>query len=483
MRFGNDEGDGRCFAGEGRAPYQNGDLRDTHVARNASRAGGDANSKTCARAARVGHGESVGVTSRRFSRHSKSRAVRPTLVTLFSEASTHNDAHTPPFVMSSHTAHTVMTLANDTIATGTTPASLADAQELIPGLPDHLVATHVLRSEVLRDPLLPARLRAVSHAMRSAVAATGREVKNPGNDADAAELGCLSTLKHRQSRGRLTRQEYLCQAAASGGHLEELKVLRENSCPWNVLTCLMAAATGGHLELVQWLRANGCPWHDEALYSAALKGHETVVRALIAGADINKSRDIGATPLYIAAQNGHEAVVRELIELGVDINKAMKDSSKPLYIAAQNGHKAVVRALIEASADIKKEYAHGGTTPLLIAAQLGHEAVVRELIKAGADNNKSRDIGATPLYITAQNGHEAVVRELIEASADVNKARDDGRTPLCIGAEKGHESVVRALIAAGADITKGATPLSIAKQKGHQAIVLALTEAGANDKI
>jgi hypothetical protein len=258
MRFGNDEGDGRCFAGEGRAPYQNGDLRDTHVARNASRAGGDANSKTCARAARVGHGESVGVTSRRFSRHSKSRAVRPTLVTLFSEASTHNDAHTPPFVMSSHTAHTVMTLANDTIATGTTPASLADAQELIPGLPDHLVATHVLRSEVLRDPLLPARLRAVSHAMRSAVAATGREVKNPGNDADAAKLGCLSTLKHRQSRGRLTRREYLCQAAARGGNLEKLKEFRANRCPWNVMTCA-GAAYGGHLEVLQWARANGAP--------------------------------------------------------------------------------------------------------------------------------------------------------------------------------------------------------------------------------
>ena len=288
MRFGNDEGDGRCFAGEGRAPYQNGDLRDTHVARNASRAGGDANSKTCARAARVGHGESVGVTSRRFSRHSKSRAVRPTLVTLFSEASTHNDAHTPPFVMSSHTAHTVMSLANDTIATGTTPASLADAQELIPGLPDHLVATHVLRSEVLRDPLLPARLRAVSHAMRSAVAATGREVKNPGNDADAAKLGCLSTLKHRQSRGRLTRQEYLCQAAASGGHLEELKVLRENSCPWNVLTCLLGGGFGRAPRGAAVVARERLPVGREDVHSAALKGHETVVRALIeAGADVN----------------------------------------------------------------------------------------------------------------------------------------------------------------------------------------------------
>jgi hypothetical protein len=46
--------------------------------------------------------------------------------------------------MDSDAAHTAMTATNDTIATVTTSASLADAQEAIPGLPDHLVDTHVL---------------------------------------------------------------------------------------------------------------------------------------------------------------------------------------------------------------------------------------------------------------------------------------------------------------------------------------------------
>ena len=47
------------------------------------------------------------------------------------------------------------------------------------------------------------------------------------------------------------------------------------------------------------------------------------MRALIeAGADVNKARDNGVTPLFIAAHKGHEAVVRALIEAGADVNKA-----------------------------------------------------------------------------------------------------------------------------------------------------------------
>ena len=43
----------------------------------------------------------------------------------------------------------------------------------IPGLPDHLVVAHVLRSEYFDDPADLARLKAVSRAMRDAVVATG----------------------------------------------------------------------------------------------------------------------------------------------------------------------------------------------------------------------------------------------------------------------------------------------------------------------
>jgi NLR family CARD domain-containing protein 3 len=40
--------------------------------------------------------------------------------------------------------------------------------------------------------------------------------------------------------------------------------------------------------------------------------------------------DGGSTPLFIAAEEGHEAVVRALIDLGADINKARDDGATPL---------------------------------------------------------------------------------------------------------------------------------------------------------
>ena len=96
--------------------------------------------------------------------------------------------------MCSDAAHTAMTAASDDIATSTTPASLAGAQEAIPRLPDHLVVTHSLRPEYFDDPADLARLPAVSRTMRDTVAATGLRFEEIDED-DAVELGCLSALE------------------------------------------------------------------------------------------------------------------------------------------------------------------------------------------------------------------------------------------------------------------------------------------------
>jgi hypothetical protein len=106
-------------------------------------------------------------------------------------------------------------------------ANTANAGEAIPGLLNDIVVAHVLRSENFDDPADLARLPAVSRAMRDAVAATGLRFEELGED-DAVELGCLSALRRLQRGGRLSRKERLCEAAASIGQLEELKVLREN---------------------------------------------------------------------------------------------------------------------------------------------------------------------------------------------------------------------------------------------------------------
>ena len=207
------------------------------------------------------------------------------------------------------------------------------AGEAIPGLLNEIVTTNVMRSDFLPDPVDLARLRAVSCAMRDAVDATGREVKEL-DASKAAEIGCLSALERLHLKGDLTTtnqpsagglygvaaisgqlevlkwlraKSYKCGArwgvlcgsaakfgqlevlkwlqangcpcdketfafAAEGGHLEVLTWLRENKCPWDERTCEFAAQVG-HLEVLRWLRANGCPW-DYCTIRSAYKHHE-----------------------------------------------------------------------------------------------------------------------------------------------------------------------------------------------------------------
>ena len=51
---------------------------------------------------------------------------------------------------------------------------LTNPQEALPGLPQDVVVTHILRSDT--DPIVLARLKAASRAMRDAVERTGLRV-------------------------------------------------------------------------------------------------------------------------------------------------------------------------------------------------------------------------------------------------------------------------------------------------------------------
>ena len=133
--------------------------------------------------------------------------------------------------------------------------------------------THILRSDFLPEPGDLGRLRAVSRGMRDAVDATGREIKEL-SDHEALDLGYVSLLKDRHSRGLLSayRYHFPCAAAARNGDLQELKALRADELPWDAWTCAYAAK-GGHLRVLQWLRENDCLWDEWTCTYAAERGH------------------------------------------------------------------------------------------------------------------------------------------------------------------------------------------------------------------
>ena len=62
------------------------------------------------------------------------------------------------------------------------------------------------------------------------------------------------------------------------------------------------------------------------------------------GADVNKARDDGATPLFLASHIGHVEVVRMLLEQGADIQLSWRDRT-PLQIAREKNHTKIIRLL------------------------------------------------------------------------------------------------------------------------------------------
>ena len=91
---------------------------------------------------------------------------------------------------------------------------------------------------------------------------------------------------------------------------------------------------------------------EDLLYACWADVYVEVARLLVEkGADINKARDTGATPLYICCQEGHLEVAHLLVEKGADVNKARNDGTTPLFTSCQNGHLNIARLLLCHRAD------------------------------------------------------------------------------------------------------------------------------------
>ena len=223
---------------------------------------------------------------------------------------------------------------------------------------------------------------------------------------------------------------------------------------------------------------------NTAIAWAARRGHEGVVRILLARCDVdpNAPDESGRTPVSLAAKNGHEGVVRVLLERD-DVIPDTGDilfGRTPLSWAAQNGHEGVVIMLLGRH-DVKPDTDDilFLRTPLSWAAQNGHEEIVKILLERDDVNpDTANKYCRTPLSFAAENGHEGVVKILLERN-DVNPDTTDatfGRTPLSFATENEHEGVVRILLER-TDVNpntpnrSGRTPLSWAAQSGREGIV------------
>jgi ribulose bisphosphate carboxylase small subunit len=73
---------------------------------------------------------------------------------------------------------------------------------------------------------------------------------------DISNTGCIGVIKYLLGRGFKLTEELMNKAATSGS-VQVVKFLRENYCPWSVLTCA-SAVRHGYLACVRYLLDNGC---------------------------------------------------------------------------------------------------------------------------------------------------------------------------------------------------------------------------------
>ena len=89
----------------------------------------------------------------------------------------------------------------------------------------------------------------------------------------------METLQWLKTQKGFRLDSWISASACNGGHLETLKWLRSEGCPWDEASCNLAAK-GGHFDVLRWLRSQDppCPWEDTTCYWAAWGGHVDVLK-------------------------------------------------------------------------------------------------------------------------------------------------------------------------------------------------------------
>jgi hypothetical protein len=149
-----------------------------------------------------------------------------------------------------------------------------------------------------------------------------------------AEVGHLNCLRYLHDQG-CPWSSSACSAAAQGGHLECLQYLHEQGCPCTVWVC-SSAAEGGHLACLMYAHEHGIPWHALTCSKAAAGGHLPCLQyAHERGCPLNDYT------CRLAAQFGQLACLKYLTE------RKCPWTAYATYVAVRNGHLGCLQYLRE----------------------------------------------------------------------------------------------------------------------------------------
>lgn len=119
--------------------------------------------------------------------------------------------------------------------------------------------------------------------------------------------------------------------------------------------------------------------------ATAAKESRKIKALLKSKADVNMTRQDGATPASIAAEVNCVESLKILIHAKADINRPRTDGSSPLYIASMSGWLDISKELVQSGAKVDQPTNITQSTPLFIASQERQADIVDYLVKSKAD--------------------------------------------------------------------------------------------------
>lgn len=156
---------------------------------------------------------------------------------------------------------------------------------------------------------------------------------------------------------------------------------------------------------------------------AARGGHETVIRFIIGkGASPDMIDSDGLTLLSVAAIYGHVSLTRALLALGAQQDIPFP-GRRPLTLASYRGHKEVAAILL---CDLENHYNTEALEDqvkqaLLEAIRNRQKEIVQLLISHGAALNFFYSFGETPLNTAAKKGDTDILLLLLKHGADPDR--------------------------------------------------------------
>ena len=195
---------------------------------------------------------------------------------------------------------------------------------------------------------------------------------------------------------------------------------------------------------------NNVGW-TAAMYAIAFKQPQLVKAFLpLMGADTDDADIEGFTMLHYACQFGQSEIVKLLLERNPgSVNRTSNIGETPLMMAARASNLVIVKQLLAAGADAGCSNGKG-VTALHLAAILGNVPLGKALLEAGADIDAKTLEGQTPLMYAVIQGKSEFAQMLVLESADVNAPDNMQGSALSYAIQAQLPQTVELLIEAGA---------------------------------